>query len=440
MDERRANIDLVFRNGLKGYEVLPPPEVWNNIRPVVRRKQRPLIILRAAAAVAVLLSMSFLVYRLSIQINSIPFDNIITLAEESYRPFPVPLPVRESEPQTVTTALMPLIEQVYTPEPTAETTVLSGSNLYTLSDVFYPAGSDILSLYETDPARSGLRKLFKPEDNEIQAEDRADLFYPVTEPKQKTEKWTIAALVSPTYHTNFYLGNDEITSQLISYEQPVFSYAGGVAFAYRVNKRISVQSGLYYSSFGQELSGITAFGGFTPYDYAKGDRNFEVLTSTGTFYTNNTDIFLIDTRSDNRITTRYTRDYFDPAKANLQYIDNSLRQNFSYLEFPVIFRYKLIDRTIDFNVVGGLSSNFLVNNSVYAAIDGGRYQVGKTEGMNFLTFSSSVGMGMEYNFSGNLSLNLEPTLRYYLNPFNQTPGLRIHPYSFGIFSGISYRF
>ncbi len=70
MDDRRANIDLVFRNGLKDYEVLPPPEVWNNIRPVIRKKQRPLIILRAAAMIAVVLSLSFLAYRWSMEISS----------------------------------------------------------------------------------------------------------------------------------------------------------------------------------------------------------------------------------------------------------------------------------------------------------------------------------------------------------------------------------
>ena len=37
MDERGANIDLVFRNGLKDYEVLPPAEVWENINPAVRK-------------------------------------------------------------------------------------------------------------------------------------------------------------------------------------------------------------------------------------------------------------------------------------------------------------------------------------------------------------------------------------------------------------------
>ncbi len=146
-----------------------------------------------------------------------------------------------------------------------------------------------------------------------------------------------------------------------------------MAFSYKINKRFSIQSGLYYSSFGQELSGITSFGGFKKYDYTKGDHNFEVLTSSGIVYTNNADVFLLDNLSDSRISTRYTNDVFDPAKANLQYIDNSLRQNFSYLELPVILRYKIVDKTIDFNIIGGLSSNLLVNNSVYAIA--GRQQI-----------------------------------------------------------------
>ena len=49
MDDRKANIDLLFRNGLKDFEVLPPPEVWNNILPAIRKKQRYVALLRTAA-------------------------------------------------------------------------------------------------------------------------------------------------------------------------------------------------------------------------------------------------------------------------------------------------------------------------------------------------------------------------------------------------------
>ena len=446
MDEKKANIDLVFRNGLKDYEVLPPPEVWSNIRPVVRKKQRPLVILRTAATVAVLLSLTFLAYRMTRQITGSSENNLITLNDESEYRQTTPVtgnitPLQNFlTPSDASTADRNRFIQTYFPEDSEQDVPSAGKDPDPVQNVTYLAGSDNILVSEKTARTADLLLLFETADTKLKTEDPATLFAPEILPEKKTEKWSIGALVSPTYHTNFYPGNDEASSRLGADEQPLFSYSGGVAFSYKINKRVSVQSGLYYSSFGQELSGITSFGGFQPYDYTKSDRNFEVLTTSGLVYTSNADIFLIDSRSDTRLTTRYTKDYFDPTKANLQYIDNSLRQNFSYIELPFIVRYKFIDKTIDFNLVGGLSSNLLINNSVYAAVDGGKYQVGKTEGLNLVTFSSSLGMGMEYNISNNLSLNLEPTFRYYLNPVSQSLGLRIHPYSFGLFSGISYRF
>ena len=73
-------------------------------------------------------------------------------------------------------------------------------------------------------------------------------------------------------------------------------------------------------------------------------------------------------------------------------------------------------------------------------IDGSRYNVGKTEGLNPILVSSSMGMGIEYSISEKFSLNLEPTFRYYLNPFGDMPGVKIHPSSFGVFSGLSSHF
>jgi hypothetical protein len=103
-------------------------------------------------------------------------------------------------------------------------------------------------------------------------------------------------------------------------------------------------------------------------------------------------------------------------------------------------RYKIIDKTIDLNLIGGVSYNLLVNNSVYTMVDGSKYTIGETEKLNPLSISSTLGMGMEYNLSEKLSLNVEPTLRYYLNPVSGSAGVGVHPYSFGIFSGFSYKF
>lgn len=438
MDERGANIDVLFRNGLKDYEVLPPSDVWDNIRPAVRKNRQPLVILRAAAMIAVVISLSFLAYRWSLEISSGLANNDAIINPESDAPaFRTDgtgiLQNRQSSENLafLADASAPF-RQTDTPSGPVLTQDEPQDIGYQTVENYLPAadfqyrGSPVLSVQNNHNSYS------------LTDETELAAYSAETPSNDIKDRWSISALVSPTYYSTFLSGNNDLAGQLMADEKSRLSYSGGVAFSYKVSKRFSVQSGIYYSSFGQKLEGITSFGGFRQYDYTKGDHNFEVLTSNGTVYTSNADVFLQDALSTDRITTRYTNDVFDPAKANLQYIDNSLRQNFSYLELPVVMRYKVLDKVIDFNIIGGFSSNMLVSNAVYT--NGGKYPVGKTEGLSAITFSSSLGMGMEYNISRNFSFNLEPTLRYYLNPFNEISGMKAHPYSFGVFSGLSYKF
>ncbi len=440
MDERGANIDVLFRNGLKDYEVLPPPEAWNNIRPAVRKHLQPFLVLRAAAMIAVIISLSFLAYRWSMEISSGLANNSIILNPESDTPAPAkPDPaVHQSTPGN------PLQASLFSdskPVVPYENDTSAGSPGILNREAFDPSAAEVLTVrYNPEKKKLNLIALNSSLTNSPVIEEYPIQYLPENPVQEVTKRWTIAALASPTYFASFNSENSSITQDLKSGEQQLFSYAGGVSLSYKVNKRFSVQSGLYYSSFGHQLAGITSFGGFQQYVYSKSDHNFEVLTTSGTIFTSNGDIYLSDNISSDRIISRYNNNVFDPAKANLQYLDNSLRQNFSYLEFPVLLKYKLVDKVIDFNLIGGLSSNLLVGNSVSATSNTGKYQVGKTEGLNLITFSSSLGMGMEYSVSRNFSLNLEPTFRYYLNPFSEISGMRIHPYSFGIFSGLSYKF
>ena len=60
MDDVRGNIDLIFRNGLKDFEVLPPPGVWDNIRPTIHKENKLIHYYKAAAVIALLVSMSFI--------------------------------------------------------------------------------------------------------------------------------------------------------------------------------------------------------------------------------------------------------------------------------------------------------------------------------------------------------------------------------------------
>ncbi len=441
MVNRNANIDLLFRNGLKDYEVLPPAGVWSEIKPVIRKHQLLLIYLRTAAAVILILSVSFLAYRLGREnISLIKTDVAVLNTDQFVVQDEVPLLVEESAIYDNNMPQGSGTDHTIAPaQNDTSTTDYQASQRRNQRLISRVAG--MLQGNRSDELQRNL--IARSEINEADVTSyfndisvRDYLVYPVT---PKIDRWSVTAMASPTYYPRPQVNNNGISKQMGSSEQSRLSYSGGVAFAYRISRKLSVQSGLYYSSIGQEVGDIYSFGGFGKYIYTKSDRNFEVMTSAGRIYTENADIFLRDGIGD-RVLTRYTNDVFDPAKASLQYMSSSLYQSFSYIEMPLILRYKLLDKDIDINLVGGVSYNFLVNNAVYTRFDGNRLDVGKTDGLNQFMLSSSLGMGMEYNLSDRFSLNLEPTFRYYMNPFSDTQGLKAHPYSFGIFSGLSYKF
>jgi hypothetical protein len=393
--------------------------------------------MRAAATVAVIISLSLLTYRWSSQVN----DDFVVRSPETGETTLTPL-------QVVTNRINPEIRivqnfpvtpsvaftaELISPEPVSSTGMIAPEEIRE-----QPAQENQVSDQVTQSSASEVIVINNP----VLA--LYDPFGQTTtddaESKVNNKRWSVGALVSPTYYSRMSSGNNQALVDLIATDQSLISYSGGVAVSYKVNKRFSVSSGLYYSSVGQELPGISAYSGFSSHIYTKGDRNFGVITVNGTVYTSNADVFLSDNLSGDRVLTKYNNDVFDPVKANLDLVDNSLRQNFSYLELPVMVRYKIVDKTIDLNIIGGVSSNLLILNTVFATKDGGKFPIGTTEGLNPVTFSSSIGMGMEYSFTKNFSLNMEPTLRYYLNSFSEIPGIRVHPYSFGVFSGLTYKF
>ncbi len=438
MDERGANIDLLFRNGLKDYEVLQPPEVWNNIAPAIKVRSRQFILYKAAALIAVLLTLSFFAYRWSREISLDSSVAITSFDIEELSPAVMPsfykpakFAVKEKSPVTYTGQL--LSEYIKQNSASSDNDNNNSPKIASLNkeDALFPGRTSL----QHGPLFAGFSSTQK-KSFEIEISDRE--YTPEINPI-KSERWSITALASPTYYSRFSSDN-AITKQLAATEQPLISYSGGVAVSYKINKRVTIQTGLYYSSLGQTVDGVNSYAGFKPYGNAKGDHNFEVLTTSGTVYTKNADVFLIGTGPATKIQTGFTNDVFDPKKASLEFLNSTIIQNFRYLELPVVLRYKIIDKAVDINLVGGISYNLLVNNSVYTKIGGTKYPIGTTEGLSLFSLSSSLGMGMEYNLSNKISLNLEPTFRYYLNPFNEVTGSKNHPYSFGVFSGLSYKF
>lgn len=439
MDDRGANIDLVFRNGLKDYEVLPPPEAWDHIQPAIKVHTPRYIFLKTAAAVAVLSTISFFAYRAGQETVTFPEFSSVAMNIEIASPLVLKTSIPSSD---VTTAVKP---EVYP----AQSNSVTDSEILPIDMGIPVQSSDVLNIPIANSLSADMPALQRgPAVTDIAAlsvrtfviEEIEPQYIPEVSSVKNTKRWSIGALASPTVNSRVITNKSSFSDMLAASENSLPSYSGGVAVSYKLNRRFTVQAGLYYSSMGQELEGIGTFTGFEQYDVTKGASNFDVFTTSGIVRADNSDVFMIAPGKGDRIQTLYTNDVFDPLKANLKVINTNLYQKFSFLEVPVVLRYKLFDKAVDFNLVGGLSYNMLMDNSVYTFNEGEKYFVGETDGMNPVSVSSSLGMGMEYSFSEKLSFNIEPTLRYYLNPFSNMSGSESHPYSFGLFSGLSYKF
>lgn len=440
MDDRGANIDLVFRNGLKDYEVLPPPEVWDHIQPAIKVHAPRYIYLKTAAAVAILSTISFFAYRAGQDTVTFPEFSSVAMNIEIASPLVIKTSIPSSEVK-----LSPVRPEVYP----AQSNSVTDSEILPIEIGTQVQSSDVLIIPIANSLSADMPELQQgPAVTDIAAlsartfviEEIEPQYIPEVSSVKNTKRWSIGALASPTFNSRVITNKNDFSEMLASSENSLPSYSGGVAVSYKLNRRFTVQAGLYYSSMGQELEGIGTFTGFEQYDVTKGANNFDVFTTSGKVKANNSDVFMIAPGKVDRIQTVYTLDVFDPLKANMKVINNNLHQKFSFLEVPVVLRYKFIDKAVDFNLVGGLSYNMLMDNSVYTYNEGEKYFVGETDGLNPVSVSSSLGMGMEYSFSEKLSFNIEPTLRYYLNPFSNMSGSESHPYSFGLFSGLSYKF
>jgi hypothetical protein len=438
MVNREANIDLLFRNGLSDYEALPPPGIWEGIKPVISKPKRSFLFFRVAASVAVLIVSGFITAML---VRNIPSgSDTVSLPLIGDR---TPVSV---EKENILKPSQALAYQTLTKVTDKKEAVINVKSAITETSLFsLPSPELYTSFLKNPPAKEAnnnrrqgsLQKAYNPSFSEIA--DEASVQVKENLPS-KDKRWSVGAMVTPAYYSSIDLSSNGASGDLIKSEEPAFSYAGGLTFAYSLNKRFSVQTGINYSSIGRHIEGVNSYSGYGKFLDSKGESQFGVVTSSGTIKSINGDIYLADNNSGAKVMSVFTRDVFDPVKNNLSYINSTLTQNFNYVEVPVFLKYKLIDRNIDLKVIGGVSYNILVNNTAYTTSGGTRYYIGNTEGLSPVLLSSSLGMGMEYNFSGKLSLNLEPTFRYYITPLGGMAGSSIHPYSIGILSGISYKF
>ncbi len=438
MFDKEPNIDIVFRNGLKNMEVLPPADVWDNIPPMPVRIPGYRFAMRIAAGIAILAALTFLVSSYFRNISgSGELSQLASAAgdqmPESFAPLGVSTPVG-AEGNTIYRKII---------EPSA----IARENETVFGDqVNIPAASSLISDFMQPqenlkdnnplPVSSDEITLIVPKTmnglNDYPVQAAGSVKNPAT-----VRRFEIGASVSPAMGFSSANNNTRL-AELVNSEQTRPTYSTGLTFGYKISPRLTIQSGIGLSSVGQTITDVDVFAGLSDYYTVKGAYLYSVETASGTILAGNTDLYLAD--NTNRVSTTIPGNMADPSKYDLTQVSNNIHQVFRYLELPVIIRYKVIDQKVDLNFSGGMSYGYLVENSAYVNDGANTIPVGRTEGVNVHSISSQVGLGMEYNISTNISFNLEPVFKYYVTPVSALSGTLYKPYSIGFFSGVFFKF
>jgi hypothetical protein len=296
------------------------------------------------------------------------------------------------------------------------------------------------------PHRLGYRRLSQEEMQDQTAALIADHVENGNDDTEKENRWLLGSEIAPLYSyrkiESDYLDKSSIQDMNNS-EQGLLALAGGLRVGYAAGRRLSVQSGLYYSRYGQEKNNGKSFSmDKITYLDSPNMTYLSIPNSTGTIQAGHDNIGHYEnviTSSTGNKADFYNNSGF-PALSldNIQITEGDVTaiQYFDYLELPVTVKYKIIDRKLSFSLLGGLITNFLVNNSVQLKQNGKTESFGSTGDINKVNYQGSVGLGLDYPVMDRLAISLEPRFRYYLNPIDQR--FDVHPYSFGIFAGFSY--
>jgi len=436
MFEREPNIDIVFRNGLKNLEVLPPADVWDNIPPMPVRTSRLRIISGIAAGVAALVSLTLLA-TWYVRNTSIPaLMSEVTVPGEGLQGSQLDImeatAVSRTEGARVVRFVTPEAPVVpagtAAPELTAEEPAGLIASAYIGEQRTEPGEPVILSRDEITVINTGR---FAGTEEGIMA----------TMSEGRTvaaeRRFLVGASMSPAVGFS-RTGNNQRMAELISGERSRPAYSTGVTVGYKISDRLTIQSGIGMASIGQTISDVNVYAGLSDFYAVKSSYLYSVETASGTILAGNTDLYLTDSRD--RVGTLVQGNMADPSKYELTQVGSEIQQVFRYLEMPVVLRYKLIDRKLGLNLSGGVAYGLLVDNAAYTGEGSGLIRVGHTEGINLHNISSQLGLGMEYDLSRKITFNLEPVFRYYMTPLSDISGSLYKPYSVGFWSGFSFKF
>ncbi len=461
---KKQDIDHLFKSGVEGFSAQPSPQVWENIQASMAKpkSQRKILFMRVAgiaAALAIAIISAVMIFdkekvqptltnndtisntknansqtegKKALQIQpgdaaNVEKERLVVVANQD---------IKERNGKTDIKAINPVLveEKDDVQREDRQVNIFGLLKLKTSSTLVVDAIKENL--------RSGSSNEPKLEILESEREIIAMNMQNIPN-KNDFDKWKVGVMVSPGYSSHSATYSDDYYRNMnTSASDGNANVAGGISVEYKTNKKWSIESGIYYSQNGQRSS---KSGQLLPMSDAQFDAvedsyySAVVAVSDGDILLNSTAgiIELNETPSDAKI---YTNLSGSTERMTTLASSGDYYQVFDFVEVPVYVRYKLLESKFDLQLMGGLSTNFLIGNQVYLEDGGVSQKVGKTSNISSVNYSGTFGVGVEYSLGKHLSLSIEPRVNYYLSSINKSADVDYRPYRIGVYTGLNYTF
>lgn len=429
--KERKSIDRLFQEKFKDFEAHPSDKVWSAIHAELQgeqtRKSWINSVWSKVAGLAAALAIFFLVgdwftINPSTEVATQKKEMQDRSEQEPFRTEHTAIAVSQqpqSEPTVQKSALTPdIVSKETSLKVVRNTSSIKESGIKSYRNI----AAILMDPFEepTDYPRTN------PSDLEISG---ISIFDAINHNKEETKlqqlgkgKLIVTTKAAPIFYGNMGKGNFLDSKFDSNPNQGDVTLAYGVNIAYAISDRIKIRSGINKVSMSYNTSDV-------PYRTAMDPSAISSIS-----YNPN-----IKAR---QVSSVKEAQYMSATAAPRQtgsLNTSSLNQKMGYIEVPVELQYNLLNKKIEINIIGGGSTLFLDQNVITLETGQERTQLGKANNLNTVSFSTNIGIGVDYNLSDKFKLNLEPMFKYQLNTFSADAGM-YQPYFLGIYSGFSFEF
>jgi hypothetical protein len=239
--------------------------------------------------------------------------------------------------------------------------------------------------------------------------------------KEKRSRWAVSTNASPVYFNSIAEGSSLDSRFDANEKQYNNTLSYGVGINYAISSKLTLKGGINNLSFDYNTSDIS----FYQAAITKPIQNV-ATNARGTMIN-------VESKLEDNGT------FISVSGNPLVKFDGAINQQISYVEVPLELGYKILDRKFGIEVIGGLSTLFLNDNSVSIVSNGQEMTIGKANNLNNIHFSSNVGLGFKYSFWKNFNANFQPMFKYQINTFSENSG-NFKPYFIGLYTGVSFSF